>query len=446
MNPSIIRFTSELDHPDSEVFDFLMKPAVVERLIPPWQKVRITSKTPSQTGCRLVMQVKIGPFWVNWITEHQSSEEEKCLTAIQVKGPFPVWKHISRIVSIDGGRSRLEEEIHFLSPFWMKRSWVEKRVRKMLKYRHETIAHDHAVYQRYPSPPLRILISGSHGFIGSALLPFLKNGGHEVVSLVRKKGEGVFWNPKSEEHDPSDFEGFDVVIHLAGKNLASGLWTKAFKRQVFQSRCRDSWFLSQILSRTVRSPSTLISASAIGIYGNRGEETLSEKSLPGEGFLANLCEQWERSFSSLEGKKTRLVHTRFGIVLSPGGGMLARLLPSLRLGLGAVLGSGKQWVSWIALDDLIYGLYALVTEKGAEGPFNLTAPHPERAKDFTRKLAKGLGRPCWLRIGESPLHFAFGAMADEMLLSSAKALPEKLIGLGFRFHYPKMKDFMDHSL
>jgi len=301
--------------------------------------------------------------------------------------------------------------------------------------------NDRRVLAKYPSKPLRILVSGGSGFIGSKLVSFLESGGHEVVCLTRskeKRDNSIYWDPKSAEVDKSSFEGFDAVIHLAGKNIASGIWTKKLKNEIFLSRVRDSWLLSQILLRLEKPPKTVICASAIGIFGNRGEEKLTESSPLGSGFLAEVCKKWEEATTSIESRGVRGVHPRFGLVLSSKGGTLAKLLPIFRLGLGAILGTGKQYVSWIALDDVVYGIYhALMTEE-LQGPVNFVSPNPVTNEEFSCSFAKSLNKPLFLRIGEKPLRFLLGEMAEEMFLSSVKAYPEKLLSTGYEFVYPAL--------
>ncbi|MDN3506352.1 MAG: TIGR01777 family oxidoreductase [Simkaniaceae bacterium] len=287
----------------------------------------------------------------------------------------------------------------------------------------------------------KILVSGGGGFIGSELVSFLKKAGHEVLSLTRSKKRGeesIYWNPKSAEMDPSEFEGFDAVIHLAGKNISSWLWTKKHKNEVFLSRVRDSWLLSQILLRLKKPPQTLICASAIGIFGNRGDEKLNESSPPGTGFLAEVCKEWEESTSSIESKGVRVIHTRFGLVLSPKGGILAKLLPLFRIGLGAILGSGNQYVSWIALEDVVGGINHVLMAEELQGPVNFVSPNPVTNEEFSRGIAKALNKPLFLRIGEKPLQFFLGEMADEMFLASVRAYPEKLTNSGYEFAHPNL--------
>ena len=293
---------------------------------------------------------------------------------------------------------------------------------------------------------MRILLSGSSGFIGSHLKVFLERAGHIVIRLVRTKEQlaedSIFWDPMQGEVRKEDFEGFDAVIHLAGTNIAKGRWTKKNKELLFLSRCRDTWLLSQILCRLYQPPKTLISASAIGFYGDRGDEQLTEQSAPGNGFLSHLCQEWEKATDAIENRGTRVVHARFGAVLGKGG-MLQKMLPIFRLGLGGRLGSGKQKVSWIAINDLVEGIYHCLMNEAIHGPVNFTAPQPVSQAEFARVLAKKLGRPAFCHVPAFALKLALGEMATELILSSQNAIPKTLIETGYIFHYPNLKSALD---
>ncbi len=244
----------------------------------------------------------------------------------------------------------------------------------------------------------------------------------------------------------ADFEGFDAVIHLAGGGIADRRWTKKRKEQLFLSRCRDTWLLSQVLCRLYRPPKTMICASAIGFYGNRGDEELTEESGPGTGFLADLCQKWEEATLAIDNRGTRVVHCRFGAVLGTKGGALKKLLTPYRLGLGGKLGSGNQFFSWIAIDDLVGAAYHCLMNDTLSGPVNFVAPQAVRQREFAKLLAKKLGRPAFCRVPAPLLKLILGEMAEEMLLSSQRVVPKKLLALGYRFRYPDLKAALDHLL
>lgn len=289
---------------------------------------------------------------------------------------------------------------------------------------------------------MRILLSGSSGFIGSALKILLSAHHHEVVSLVRHASDlsynSIYWDPTQGNLKKDDFEGFDAVIHLAGSSIAQLHWSKKVKDALFLSRCRDTWLLSQVLCRLYQPPKTLICASAVGIYGNRGSETLTETSSLGSGFIADLCKKWEASTQAIENRGTRVVHARFGIVLSQKGGILPKLQTVFRFGLGAKLGSGHQYISWISLEDLLDILLYCLTNENLMGPINCTSPNPVTQKEFANTLAKALHRPRLFSVPAFFLKMLFGEMAREVLLSGQKVIPEKLLQLGYTFRYPDL--------
>jgi uncharacterized protein (TIGR01777 family) len=297
---------------------------------------------------------------------------------------------------------------------------------------------------------VRILLSGSSGFVGSRLKVFLELAGHSVVRLVRNRGEAgedaIFWDPLSGEVNKEDFEGFDAVIHLAGAGIADGRWTKKRKETLFLSRCRDTWLLSQVLCRLYRPPKTVISASAIGFYGDRGDEELTEDSSPGKGFLSHLCQEWEKATDAIENRGSRVVHPRFGAVLGAEGGVLQKMIGLFRWGLGGKFGSGKQKVSWISIDDLLGGIYHCLMHEELSGPVNLVAPRPVSQEEFTRLLAKKLRRPAFCHAPAFALKWALGEMAEELLLSSQNVIPKKLQETGYVFQHPDLKTALDAIL
>ncbi len=288
---------------------------------------------------------------------------------------------------------------------------------------------------KYPSQSQRILLSGSSGLIGSHLLSFLNQAGHTVIRLVRNQESlnSIYWDPSRGIFQLKEFENFDVMIHLAGENIADKPWTKKRKELLKVSRCRDSLLLSQILFQLSHPPKVVICASAIGFYGSRGKEVLTEKSQKGNGFLADLCEQWEQSMVPLKSSGVRVVHARFGVVLSPVGGMLKKLLLPFKLGLGGRIGSGDQIMSWVGLDDVIGAIYHILMTQTLVGAVNIVAPEPISQKGFAKMLAARLHRPAWIPIPDYILRWVFGEMADELFLASAYVKGEKLLDSGYCF-------------
>ena len=289
---------------------------------------------------------------------------------------------------------------------------------------------------------MRILVTGSRGMIGSALVRHLGESGDQVVRLVRdpaqNEADSIPWDPASGELAHSRVEEFDAVVHLAGHNLAAGRWTKARKAAIRDSRVRSTQLLCEALRRLDHPPEVLASASAIGIYGDRASEVLTEETSLGTGFLAEVCRQWEAATRPAAEVGIRVVHLRFAIVLTADGGALARMLLPFRMGLGGVVGNGQQYWSWIALEDALAAIRFVLVTGGVSGAANLAAPEPVTNREFTRTLGATLGRPTFFSIPAFVARTVFGEMADETLLASTRTMPAKLQANGFRFRHSRL--------
>jgi uncharacterized protein (TIGR01777 family) len=290
---------------------------------------------------------------------------------------------------------------------------------------------------------MRVAVSGATGFVGMAVTAALLEGGHEVVPLVRAggaPGKGIPWDPAAGRVEPEAFASVDAVLHLAGENIAAGRWTEARKRAIRESRVGGTALLASAVASCSRPPRLFACASAVGIYGDRGGEELSEESPPGTGFLAETCLAWEEAARRAASPATRVVAVRTGMALHPSGGALSAMLPLFRLGLGGPVGSGAQYVSWIDRGDLAR-LYRFVVETdGIEGAVNATAPSPVTNGDFARALGKALGRPAFVPAPAFALRLVLGEMAEGLLLSGARVLPRKISAAGFRFRRPGLAD------
>ena len=286
-----------------------------------------------------------------------------------------------------------------------------------------------------------IAVSGSSGLVGSALIPALRARGHEVRRLVRSgadAADAILWNPKTGAVDEARCDGVEAVVHLAGENIAAKRWTKSRREQLDESRGPATQKLCRALANLPAPPRTLLSASAVGFYGDRGAEELTEASASGPGFLADVARAWEAGTSPLAAAGARVVHLRIGVVLDRAGGALPRMLLPFRLGLGGALGSGKQYLSWITLPDLIAAITFLLEHNDARGAFNLVSPQPVDNRTFTRALGKALHRPALLPAPAFALRLVLGQMADELLLASQRVLPQRLQQLGFRFQHDQI--------
>ncbi|HEV8429765.1 MAG TPA: TIGR01777 family oxidoreductase [Pyrinomonadaceae bacterium] len=297
---------------------------------------------------------------------------------------------------------------------------------------------------------MKILVSGSHGLVGKALINSLTTDGQEVVRMVRRTrsfgAPEVEWHPNQGQIDAEHLEGFDVVVHLAGESIASGRWTESKKRAIRESRVRGTSLLSETLVRLSRPPSVFLCASAIGYYGNRGDELLTEESAPGNDFLASVCVEWENAAKPAAEKGIRTILTRFGIILDANGGALGQMLTPFRIGIGGRVGDGKQWMSWIALEDVVNGLKFLIADKFVQGAVNLVAPNPVTNAEFTKTLGRVLSRPTFFAVPAFAARLAFGELADALLLSSLKVEPSVLEEKGFLFSWPTLEPALRHVL
>ena len=297
---------------------------------------------------------------------------------------------------------------------------------------------------------LHILVSGAGGLIGTAVVRHLTSGGHRITRLVRRAAgdHEVFWDPVGNRLDLSDIGKVDAVVHLAGENIGTR-WTAARRARIRDSRVHGTRLLSTAIARLQPRPEVLVSASAVGIYGNRGDETLTEESPQGDpsrDFLVSVCQEWEAAADPARAAGIRVVHPRFGVVLSRAGGALKRMLPFFRLGLGGRLGSGSQWMSWISRDDVVGVIGHALTGRTLAGPVNATAPGPVTNAEFTRRLGEALRRPTPFPVPAAALRLAFGTMAESTVLASIRVLPSRLQQTGYRFVDPELPGALPHLL
>ncbi len=296
---------------------------------------------------------------------------------------------------------------------------------------------------------MKVIVSGASGLIGNALIPVLTAAGHSVQPLVRRGNSStgeITWDPEAGTIDKKGIDGADVVIHLAGESIAEGKWTPEKKERIKESRVKGTTLLAGTLAGLDNPPSALIAASAIGYYGDRGEEILKEDSGSGQGFLPLVCEAWEASTAPASEKGIRVVNLRIGIVLSPKGGALAKMLLPFKLGAGGKLGSGNQYMSWIALDDVIGVIHFAITTDALQGPVNTVSPNPVTNQEFTKTLGKVLMRPTIFPAPAFALRAAMGELADALLLASTRVHPSKLIGASYPFQYPELEGALRHLL
>lgn len=329
------------------------------------------------------------------------------------------------------------------------KSFAINKLNRMFKYRHPIAAHDLALHKSNKGGmKMKILISGSSGLIGSALVAFLTSVGHEVIKLVRRTEEdenGLSWDPYSETVDKSKLEGFDAVVNLSGETIADK-WTDEKKKKIHDSRVNLTKFLSITLTELENPPKTLICASAIGYYGDRSDELLTEDSSFGAGYLPEVVREWEAATVPASVNGIRVANMRFGLVLSPQGGALAKMLPPFKMGVGGIVGSGKQYWSWIALEDVVGAIHHALTTESLKGAVNVVAPIPVTNREFTKCLGKVLGRPTVFPMPAVAVRLAFGEMGDALLLASARVEPTKLKNTGYEFRFTALEDALRNML
>jgi len=288
---------------------------------------------------------------------------------------------------------------------------------------------------------MKIAIAGASGLVGAALRPELEAENHDIVRLVRglAKADEIEWHPNQDAVDVARLEGLDTIINLAGENVAEGRWTDDKKRKIHDSRVHGTHLLSEAIAKLTAKPRVFLCASATGIYGDRGDEILDEKSESGGGFLAGVCREWENATEPAIRAGVRVVNLRFGPILARAGGMLEKMLTPFKMGLGGKIGSGKQYISWVALEDSVAVIKRALNDESIRGPLNVVSPRPVTNERFTRALGEVLSRPTVMAMPAFAARLAFGEMADEMLLVSQKVIPKKLQAAGFQFEYSDLE-------
>ena len=295
---------------------------------------------------------------------------------------------------------------------------------------------------------MKVLVSGATGLIGSALTRELSGGGHRVLRLTRspRSAEDIAWDLEAGTIDASRLVGIDAVVHLAGESIAEGRWTPEKKQRIRESREKGTRLLAETVAGLEDKPRVMVSASAIGYYGDRGNELLTEESAPGTDFLAEVCKVWETAADPAREAGVRLVHPRFGIVLSPKGGALGTTLPIFKLGGGGKIGNGGQWWSWVALDDVVGAIVHSLTDDSVEGPVNVGSPNPLTNAEYTKVLGDVLNRPTFVPLPAPAARLALGEVADALLLASQRVQPAKLEATGYQFRYPELEGALRHLL
>lgn len=448
--------------PAREAFEWHLRPGALRRLLPPFDSARVVEGSgPTERlekGARTTLRVGLGPLGLRWVAEIADLQPERAFFVDrQVSGPFRSWVHRHQVGGRGSDTSTLTDTIEYALPLGalgrlVGGRAVRRKLARMFAWRHRVTAHDLAAHRRAAAAGFRgkrVAITGASGLIGSTLAAFLRTGGHEVLELVRREPEGdheVRWDPAAGTVDTARLEGIDGLVHLAGASIFGLRWTEAKKRAVAGSRIQGTRAIVDALNRMERPPAALVCASAIGFYGSRGDEVLTEDEAHGEGFLADTCVAWEAEVARLR-DDVREVRGRLGVVLDAGGGALATMLPAFRAGIAGRLGSGDQWFPWIALDDAVGAFHAALWDERLRGPVNLVAPGEVTNRGFTKALGGVLGRPTVLPAPAFALRLGLGReQADEMLLASTRVRPAALEAAGFPFAHPRVEGALGHTL
>lgn len=451
------RRTLSLPVPVDTLFAWHERPGAFLRLSPPWDAPRVLEQVGGiRDGARVTLQVQAGPIPTRWRLIHRDYQPNAQFVDELLAGPFSHWVHTHRFTATGPAASTLDDTIQYTLPGGTLGDLVAHRfadatLDRVFRYRHAVTAGDLARHALWGDRPRsRIAITGASGFLGSQLAAFLSTGGHEVVRIGRGPvvpgTVDVSWDPARGQLDAAALDGVDAVIHLAGASIAER-WSASHRAAIRDSRVQGTALLARTLASLSRRPAVLLSGSAIGIYGNGGDTEFTEASAPGADFLADVGEQWEAATAPAATAGIRVVHLRTGIVQGAAGGALAAQRPLFAVGLGGRLGSGRQWISPIALDDWIGAVHFLLMRTDLAGPFNLVGPEPVTNAEFTAVLARVMRRPALFPAPAAALQLALGReMANATVLASQRVLPTRLLASGFVFRHPTLEAMLRFEL
>ena len=439
------------------LFDWHAQPGAFERLTPDWQRTRVLSRTGGITnGSRVKVEVPVlgGLVHQRMLMEHQDYVSGSQFVDVQVEGPFARWQHTHLMEPAADGTSLLVDRIDYELPFGalgqLGGGWfVTRQLEQLFAFRHTRTRADLQQHMVFATQPRRtVAITGGTGMIGSALTWLLRTGGHTVRWITRnpnaQRGD-IGWNPDAGTLDPRSMAGVDAVVHLAGANVGER-WTPSHRKAILESRVAGTRTLVSAMRGMAKQPEVLISGSAVGYYGDTGSKLIDERAEKGDGFLSDVCAAWEAETVPAADSGIRVAIARTGLVLSPSGGALSKMLPAFQCGVGGPLGSGKQWMSWISLDDEIGALHHLLLDQGARGIFNLTGPAPVMNTEFGHALGDVLHRPAVLPVPGFALKALFGDMAQSTILDGQRVLPTRLQDAGFRFQHPTLESALRFEL
>lgn len=427
-----------------------------ERLVPPWDKVEVLERQGGiADGGRLVMRSQLGPLPFTWVADHKEHVEGRQFQDVQTSGPFARWVHTHRFEPVEGDphRSVLVDHIDYALPVGaagdlVAGGQVRERLERTFTWRHRRTLGDLRRHAEFADSPRRtVAITGASGLIGRNLAAMLTTGGHAVRRLVRRAAKSpgeVQWDPEEGSIDLEALRGVDAIVHLAGEDVAAGPWTEKRKAAILGSRERGTALVARAAAQL--KPEVLLSASAVGIYGDTGEIRVDEDGPHGSDFLATVCQKWEAAAEPARAAGIRVVHPRIGVVMSLERGPLEKLRLPYSLGLGGPVGTGRQYMSWISLDDVVDALYLLLMQSASSGPYNLVAPDPVTSRGFASTFGAVLGRPAVVPLPAFAVRAAFGEMGEWVLLRGQRVEPRRLRGTTFTWRFGDLEATIRNEL
>ncbi len=432
----------KLPVPVREAFAWHERPGAFRRLQPPWEPLEVKTTARSLLpGQRVELVSRLGLLRLPMEFEHGPYEQNQLFTDRQVRGPFTIWVHEHRFL---GGNDQpiLEDHIRYRVPGGrlgelIAGRAIRKRIERMFAYRHQITLSDLSMS---PATPQTVLITGISGFVGSAVSAYFSTRGHTVKGLSRhpEGPEQIGWDPERGILEAKELEGIDSVIHLAGEPIDQR-WKPAAMSRIRKSRKLGTRLLAERLAKLKHPPKVLLCASGINYYGDRRDEVLDERSDPGSSFLADVCVEWEAACEPAQKAGIRVVNMRTGVVLDPRGGALKKLLPIFRAGLGGKVGSGRQRMSWILLEELPLIMEFLMENESLEGGVNLVAPQVVTNAEFSKTLGKVLGKPAAVPVPATAIHVVYGKMGKATILGDLAVTPGRLDASGYRFRHPDLE-------
>ena len=452
---AVFEYTSTYPCSAEKLHAWHSRPGALDRLLPPWERTKVIFRRGGiDPGGEVKLKMRAGLIRFNYLAHHVENIPGVMFRDIQAKGPFSSWSHSHFFADTTEGailRDRVEYRLpfHDLLPDVIHRE-VRRRLHQMFVHREATLQADIRLHNSCSETPLTLLISGASGVLGRELVPLLTTGGHTVYRLVRHKPDPsrneIFWDPEQGILNPDDIPEIDGVIHLAGEYIGLYRWTEEKKQRVISSRVKGTELLAGVCGTLRVKPRVFLCASAVGYYGNRGDELVNESHGPGNDFISDVCHQWEKATQAAVDSGIRTVQLRLGIGITPRGGALEKILDTSPLGYIRRFGNGRQYISWMSYDDMVSAMLHCLVHPSLHGPINIAAPQPATNGELMRTLAKLTGKPLLVPIPAWILKILYGQMASEILLSGCRVSTKKLEDSGFTFRHTNLHDALEKLL